>query len=65
MRSDPAGRWAGLDYSALLKRVVEGVVSELELEVDKFDLERIQGILNRLASFKLGSMDQDTQGKVF
>lgn len=57
MRSDPGGRWVGLDYSALLRRVVEGVVRELELEMDHLDLTRVQTALDRLASFKLASLD--------
>lgn len=64
MRSDPAGRWEGLDYSALLSRVVEGIVAELAVELDFIDLDRIKGILDRLASFKIGSPDQNVQGNV-
>ena len=64
MRSDPAGRWTGLDYSALLSRVVEGIVAELDVELDFIELDRIKEILDRLASFKIGSSDQNVQGNI-
>jgi len=63
MRSDPQGRWNGLDYSGLLRRVVEGVVSELEMEVEELELTKIQALLDRLASFKLSNTIQATQAE--
>jgi len=68
MRSDPSDRWVGLDYSALVRRVVELIVQEIELEVGHTEMLGIQVLLDRLASFKMPSqdtLDKDTDMRGF
>ena len=55
MRSDPSGRWAGLDYSALVRRVVELVVGEMELEVGHMEILGIQ--VNKYRVCKITAFD--------
>jgi len=49
-RSDPAGRYAGLDFSRLAGKVAECLVQELELELGLVEMQRSVQLLNMLAN---------------
>ena len=49
-RSDPAGRYARLDFSRLAGRVVEGLVQGLEMELGLVEMQRAVQMFNILAN---------------
>ena len=53
-RSDPGGRWRGLEFGGLAGQVVKGLVEGLEEELDSLGLQRVGEMLERLASLEVG-----------
>ena len=49
-RSDPAGRYVGVDFSRLAGKVVEGLVQGLELELGLVEMQRAVQLFNVLSN---------------
>ena len=57
-RSDPAGRYAGLDFSRLAGKVIECLIQGLELELGLVEMQRSVQLLNMLANLPTNSNEK-------